>query len=80
MRLGPDRERPKSSPDNSLDSYPVHTTVDGNAPDKDRLSLGSVSKGRMFCTAHGRQCYQKPGFYDGTVWVCPDERHAQPIE
>ena len=41
--------------------------------------LPEILRGRMFCTAHGRQCYRSIAFTGEFVWICPDERHVVPL-
>ncbi len=48
-------------------------------PEKDDYRLTEIIRGRMFCLAHGRECYQRTKIIDNAEWVCPDERHRKPI-
>ena len=41
--------------------------------------LMEVVRGRMFCLAHGRQCYLRTTFLGERQWVCPDERHWESL-
>ncbi len=41
--------------------------------------LPRIVRGRMFCVAHGRQCYQRNAPTGESEWICPDERHGLAI-
>ena len=45
----------------------------------DDYRLTEIIRGRMFCLAHGRECYRRAATIGESEWVCPDERHRKPI-
>ncbi len=48
-------------------------------PETDDYKLTEIIRGRMFCLAHGRECYQRTKIIGDAEWVCPDERHRKPV-
>ncbi len=54
--------------------------LDEEEPETDEYKLNEVFRGRMFCLAHGRECYRRTGITGDNEWVCPDERHQRPIQ
>jgi len=58
---------------------PTEESPDSERPEANEYSLTDIFRGRMFCLAHGRQCYRRTGII-GSEWVCPDERHRRPIQ
>ena len=47
-------------------------------PETDDYRLTEIIRGRMFCLAHGRECYCRAVILGESEWVCPDERHRKP--
>lgn len=43
------------------------------------FELSEVARGRMMCIAHGRECYRRVTPLGESYWICPDERHREPI-
>ncbi len=52
---------------------------DEERPETDDYRLTEIIRGRMFCLAHGRECYRRSAIISEGEWVCPDERHRKPI-
>jgi hypothetical protein len=61
--------------DSESDSRTLHA-VEEEIPE---VVLPNVVRGRMFCVSHGRQCYRGMSLVGENVWICPDERHSNPI-
>jgi hypothetical protein len=83
-------ETVRISPDSSLLSRPLDNPLSDPEPDAESVdssedaslpeaALPDIFRGRMFCVAHGRQCYRGRTFGGETVWICPDERHSKPL-
>ncbi len=69
-------DKPDSGTSNPLSETPQSSD---EISDIGEYRLAEVVRGRMFCLAHGRECYRRSAIISESEWVCPDERHRKPI-
>ena len=75
---------PEQRMTNDRNPETTNPLTDLGAPRDERVEtddyrLTEIIRGRMFCLAHGRECYQRTKIIGDAEWVCPDERHRKPI-
>ena len=46
---------------------------------QDGHKLPEVVRGRMLCVIHGLMCYRRISRMGVGEWICPDERHLNPL-
>lgn len=65
-------DNPLLLPDDYPSSSAKFEDETGNLPD--------ITRGRMFCLMHGRECYRQFSATGEGQWICPDERHLKPVK
>ncbi len=70
--------RPLDNPLSEPESETGHGMTSGAASVPEAV-LPDIFRGRMFCVRHGRQCYRGRNHAGENVWICPDERHSNPL-